>query len=93
LGYLNPWSLNLKPFLWAIGREFSAKPLLQRNERLDVVGNIASPAHAGHGAHGRRSAASDKVPGENFLVGQKIVNPLCNPLSRKEKKDHSGPNH
>jgi hypothetical protein len=91
--YLNPWSLNLKPFLWAIGHEFSAKPLLQRNERLDVLGNIASPAHAGHGAHGRRSAASGKFLGENFFGAQKIVNPLCNPLSRKEKKDHSSPIH
>jgi hypothetical protein len=42
---------------------------------------------------GRRSAASGKVLGENFFGAQKIVNPLCNPLSRKEKEDPSSPNH
>jgi len=42
---------------------------------------------------GRRMATSGKVLGENFFVAQKIDNPLCNPLSRKEKKDPSSPSH
>jgi hypothetical protein len=52
-----------------------------------------TPCARGLRCAGRRSAASGKGLGENFFVGQKIVNPLCNQLSRKEKKDPSSPNH